>query len=69
MAKQSVTTPFDQPAVPVKKKRYSPQMTAVHKIDRILGDLSAVEQMYVYQHLKLTYEPPLMNQGLLPQDS
>ena len=56
MASKPGTTPFDEKP---KKKRYGPVLEAIHKVDRLMGKLTAQEQARVYLHLRDQFQPEL----------
>ena len=52
-------TPDADPILPVKNKRYTPVMTAIHAIDRIMGKLTPAESAQVYLHYRNIFQAEL----------
>ncbi len=58
-SKSPGSTGFEDPPVEPKKKRYTPVVSAIHAVDRIMGKLTAAEQAQVYLHLRNAFQPEL----------
>ena len=53
------STGFEDKPIEPKKKRYGPVLEAIHKVDRLMGKLTAQEQARVYLHLRDQFQPEL----------